>query len=56
MLLEELEDALLCFEGAAVGHVPQLGFDIAARSLALPSVVHRLESLLHTGHGEEFIL
>ena len=56
MLLKELEDALLGFEGAAVGHIPQLGFDIAARSLTFPGIVHRLESLLHTGHGEEFIL
>ena len=56
MPVEEFEDALLYGLAATVGNVPQLGLQLVAGTLAVPSVVYNLEGLLHASHGEELVL
>ena len=52
MLLEKRKNAFLCLDWTAMGYVPQLGLKFVACALAIPCVVHRLESLFYTKNGE----
>ena len=56
MLAEEVEGTLLGREIETMRHVPYFRFEVLTSLLAIPYLVHLLESLLHSRHREQLIL